>query len=290
MNKVLLDTDIGSDIDDALCLAYLLSHPQCELLGVTTVSGQAKLRAEMADAMCKAWGKDIPVFPGAEKPLLGESRQPQAPQAAALGDWPRANDFPQGKAVQFLRDTIRANPGEVDLLAIGPLTNIGLLFALDPEIPALLKSLWLMCGHFGFREGRYAEWNALNDPVAAAIVYAARPEDHCSVGLDVTCQCVLDAERARKYFKQIKTFGPAQDFIEVWFSSVPNVTFHDPLTAACIFNRELCRFVHGNIEVELTSPKLSGMTHWEESETGAHKAAADVSPERFFEEYFSVVK
>lgn len=62
--KILLDTDIGSDIDDALCLAYLLAKPECELLGITTVSGEADKRAMMASAMCKIAGKHIPNRPG----------------------------------------------------------------------------------------------------------------------------------------------------------------------------------------------------------------------------------
>ena len=58
--KVLFDTDIGTDIDDAVCLAYLLAQPACELLGITTVSGEPTKRAMLASALCQAAGKDIP--------------------------------------------------------------------------------------------------------------------------------------------------------------------------------------------------------------------------------------
>ena len=68
--KILLDTDIGNDIYDAICLAYLLSQPECELLGVTTVTAQPERRAMMVSAMCKAAGREIPIFPGAEAPGL----------------------------------------------------------------------------------------------------------------------------------------------------------------------------------------------------------------------------
>ena len=57
MEKILLDTDIGGDIDDAICLAYLLKEPQCELLGITTVCGESEKRAAIADAICQAAGK-----------------------------------------------------------------------------------------------------------------------------------------------------------------------------------------------------------------------------------------
>ena len=79
MTKLLLDTDIGSDIDDAVCLAYLLAQKECELLGVTTVTGEAVKRAMMADAMCQVAGREVPILPGLEAPLLIASRQPHAP-------------------------------------------------------------------------------------------------------------------------------------------------------------------------------------------------------------------
>src|SRR5437660_515159 len=81
-------------------------------------------------------------------PWLGQQRQPSAPQAAALGRWRHAPDFPRAEAVSFLRQTIRAHPGEVILLATGPLTNVAALFAMDEAIPSLLKGLVLMCGMF----------------------------------------------------------------------------------------------------------------------------------------------
>jgi inosine-uridine nucleoside N-ribohydrolase len=86
--KILLDTDIGSDIDDAVCLAYLLAHPDAELIGITTVTGEADRRAMMASAQCRVAGKSIPIYPGARKPLLIDTIQGQAQQAAALTRWP----------------------------------------------------------------------------------------------------------------------------------------------------------------------------------------------------------
>ena len=143
--KILLDTDIGSDIDDAICLAYLLAHPESELLGITTVTGQAEKRAALASVLCQAAGKEIPIFPGCEKPILVPQKQPQAPQAEVLKNWPHQERFPCGQAAEFLRQTIRNHPGEITLLTIGPLTNIGLLFSVDREIPLLLKKLVMMC-------------------------------------------------------------------------------------------------------------------------------------------------
>jgi len=291
--KVLLDTDIGSDIDDAICLAYLLANPDCDLLGITTVSGEAQRRAMMASALCRAAGADVPVYPGAECPLLVEQAQPTAPQANALGRWDHQTDFPRCQAVEFLRRTIRSHPGEVVLLSIGPLTNLALLFATDREVPSLLKALVMMCGVFTHRMPNTApaEWNAAGDPHATAIVYRANAPVHRSVGLDVTRQVTMDAAEVRQRFRAAGgLLRPVLDFAEVWFGGGRNVvTFHDPLAAATLFDPGVCGFERGAVEVELTSPRLLGMTHWRAGGDDApHEVALTVDPQRFFNHYFSV--
>jgi inosine-uridine nucleoside N-ribohydrolase len=290
--KILLDTDIGSDIDDAVCLAYLLARPNCELLGITTVSGEPNERAMMASAQCKAAGKSVPIYPGAAEPLIVPSRQPRAPQAAALARWDHETTFPQGEAIEFLRQTIRQHPREVTLLAIGPLTNIALLFRTDPEIPALLKSLVMMGGLFdpartrNWRGGKW-EWNIYCDPHAAAIVYRTPIQAHRSVGLDVTTQVTMDAPQVRERF-QTKLLQPVLDFAEVWFKDAERITFHDPLAATTVFNDAICSFEHGDVSVELHDPDDFAVTKWTPEPDGRHEVATTVDGERFFDEYFSV--
>ncbi len=288
--KVLFDTDIGTDIDDAVCLAYLLAQPLCELLGITTVSGEATRRAMLASALCEAAGKDVPIYPGAEDPLLIAQRQPKAQQADALEDWPHRNEFPDGAAIEFLRKTVRAHPGEVTLLAVGPLTNIGLLFRTDPEIPCLLKSLVLMCGQFfGRAPGRRpAEWNASCDPHAAAIVYRSAVARHRSHGLDVTQQVRMSANEVRMRF-QAPLLQPVAAFAEVFFARRDEITFHDPLAATTIFDDAICTFARGDVQVELADAQLAGRTNWEAGDAaGRHQVADTVDPARFFVHYFSV--
>lgn len=69
MEKVILDTDIGGDIDDAICLAYLLKEPQCELVGITTVCGEPEKRAAVADAICRVAEKQIPIVAGLDSTM-----------------------------------------------------------------------------------------------------------------------------------------------------------------------------------------------------------------------------
>jgi purine nucleosidase len=288
--KVLFDTDIGSDIDDAVALAYLLAQAECELLGITTVTGEAVRRAQLASALCLAAGQDIPIYPGREAPLLVRPLQPLAPQAAALGRWRHMTDFPRGEAVAFLRQTIRAHPGEVTLLATGPLTNVAALFALDEEIPSLLKGLVLMCGMFASRhkDGGLLEWNAMLDPHAAAIVYRSAVRLHRSIGLDVTEKVTMAAGEVRQRF-QAPRLLPVLDFAEVWFQDRPLVTFHDPLAATTLFDADVCGFERGQVEIELATERLAGLTRWKPASDGPHEVALRVDPEGFFKHYFSVV-
>lgn len=287
---ILFDTDIGSDIDDAVALAYLLREPRCELVGITTVSGEARERARLADAVCRAAGReDVPIYAGVEQPLLVAQRQPAAAQQAVLPRWPHREAFAANEAVPFLRQAIRARPGELTLLAVGPFTNVGALFAMDPEVPRLLKRLVVMGGSFTTRTpgaGR-TEWNAGTDPHATAVLFRAPVPEVTAFGLDVTLRCALPAAECRERMR-----GGPLDVVaamaEVWFSKARQIVFHDPLAAVALFEPELCRYARGQVEVELASSRVAGMTHWTEDTSGPHQIAVEVDRERFFERYFSV--
>ena len=290
MTKVLLDTDIGTDVDDAVCLAYLLAHPDCELLGITTVTGEAEKRASLASVLCQFAGKDIPIYPGAEDPMQGEQRQKIAQQAAVLPRWPHKTDFPDGQAVDFLARTIRSHPGEVTLLTVGPLTNAGLLFSEYPDVANLLAGLVMMGGNFdesGPQASRI-EWNVAGDPLASEVVYGTRICLHRSLGLNVTQQVVMLAEDVREKFTT-PLLLPVLDMAEVWFAQFyPSITFHDPLAAATIFESDLCTYQHGTATVDMVNEP--GKTTWQPSGPNApHEVALTVDVARYFDHYFRVV-
>ncbi len=290
--KLILDTDIGSDIDDAVCLAYLLRQPRCELLGITTVSGEPERRAMLADAICRAAGRtDIPIHSGASDPLLVQPRQPKAPQADVLSNWAHSSEYRPNTGVAFLRDTIRSNPGKITLLTIGPLTNIALLFKLDPEIPKLLKSVVMMIGTFSHpfdRVRRPVEWNAYLDPHAAAIVFNTPELRSTSIGLDVTTQCTMEAGECRRKLKG-GALEVVRDAAEVWFKRAPILTFHDPLAATAIFEPDVMTYRHGRVSVELQSDTLAGMTVWDgEDKAQLHTIAVEVDSDAFFQDFFTI--
>lgn len=283
---LLLDTDIGSDIDDAICLTYLLAEPRCELLGVTSVTGRPRERAMLADALCRAAGReDVPIFSGCDVPLLYEQKQPQAPQAEVLTRWAHRDDFAAYEAVGFLRRTIRSRPGEVTLLTIGPLTNVGLLFAVDPEVPAMLKRLVMMGGYYF--PGDQGEWNTSGDPLASALVFGAQVPELTAYGLDVTLKCTLPPDECRRRF-QGGPFEVVKEMAEVWFGHAEQITFHDPLAAACVFEPDLCTYRTGRVRMELERKDAYGVTLFEQETEGPHRVAAAVNAERFFKHYFEV--
>jgi purine nucleosidase len=292
--KVLLDTDIGTDIDDAVCLAYLLANRRCDLLGITTVTGEADKRAMLASALCRRAGKDIPIFPGSTQPLLLPQRQKIAQQAAALGNWPHDTDFPRGEAVEFMRRTIRRYPGEVVLLTIAPLTNVGLLFSVDPEIPSLLKGLVMMCGRFldpppdGYGP---IEWNAVVDAHATSIVYSSPVRLHRSVGLDVTSRVRMTRDEFRSTFRDVTLVAPVLDWAEIWFNDWPGTTYHDPLAAATIFEPSLCTYQTGRAGIDLAEGDTFGLTRWYPQGDGTpHEVAVSVDSPGFFHHCVSVIK
>ena len=290
MTKVLLDTDIGTDVDDAVCLAYLLSHPDCELLGITTVTGEPEKRASLASILCQMAGRDIPIYPGAERPMRGEQRQPLAQQAAALPRWPHQTDFPKGRAVDFLAETIRLHPGEVTLLSIGPLTNIGLLFSQHPDVAELLAGFVMMGGNFGETgpEPERIEWNVAGDLLASDIVYKTPVRLHRSLGLNVTQRVMMSDNEVRDRYTA-PLLRPVLDMAEIWFKGFyPFITYHDPLAAAVIFEPDLCLYRQGTVNLDTSAEP--GKTHWQLGEPDApHQVAVEVDVDRYFEHFFNIV-
>lgn len=286
--KVIFDTDIGSDIDDAVALSYLLAQPRCELLGITTVSGQPIERAKLASAICKTAGLDVPIIPGNENRLDGPTRQPEVPQTSVLPNWPHETEFTSKSAVDFMAETISANPGEVTLLAVGPMTNVAGLFTRHPEVAGQLKSLHMMIGRFSDRpELPASEWNAHCDPAAALAVYATEAPNHTSIGLDVTHQVVMDSKQVKEHF-QHPLLKPVYEMSEVWFSARDTLKFHDPLAAVTLFEDSICGHENGTVTVRRTNSRSDGETVWEPNANGPHRVATTVDAACFFDSYFSV--
>lgn len=308
--KILLDFDIGTEIDDAIAQAYLLANPACDLVGITTSCGEAIKRAELASMVCLAAGRpDIPIHSGCEQPLLVEQMEKYAPQARVLDKWPHATGFKPNTAIPFMQKIIRDNPGEITILATAPLTNLGALFAIDPEIPSLLGGLMMLCGsptHHRYdtvTEGLSAmdrddivrilssqgilENNSIVDPHSTHLVYRAPIKNHYTVGNNCSSVPVMTPREAEDTFKH-PILKAVMAIAGEWFKDEPRVSFHDPLSAVCLFHDDVCTFERGKIWVELDSKMLGGFTYWRPDPNGPHHVAMSVNKDRFFQHLFEV--
>ena len=285
---ILLDTDIGSDVDDAIALAYLLAQPRCDLLGITTVTGDVRQRAACADAVCRAAGKhDIPIRTGNSDPLGPGPGQPDVPHYGAIERRVRDAVY-ESDAVGFMRHAIRSRPGEVVLLSVGPFTNVAALFASDPDVSGVLRGYVSMGGTFP--DATVADWNIQVDPVAAVISYRWAPDGHLSVGLDVTRRLQLSAEEAREAFAS-PGLEPVREMADVYLAEQkPFITLHDPLAAAVIFSPNLCQYAVGTVEVALdANQEGSGITHFREGHSTTDRITIEVNLDRAKNEVLSVL-
>ena len=175
--KVVLDTDIGTDIDDAWALGYLLRSTSLDLLGVTVSDGDTAARARLACKLLHRMGRtDVPVAVGRRTAAVPPDRIDF--QFAWSEDF-RAYAPVPASAVDFLADVIHRNPHEVTLVAVGPLHNLGDLLRTHPDVVPLVKRVVLMSGSIGastFSPVAVPEWNVkLAIPEAQAVYAAAWP-------------------------------------------------------------------------------------------------------------------
>src|SRR5258708_22705458 len=167
VNKVIIDTDIGDDVDDAFALALAVKSPELQILGITTAFGDTETRSKIADRFLAEVGPvDTPLLAG--KPTEAKSPLTQRRYAEG-GHFAKSS---HGDAVDFLLEQIRRYPGEITLIAIGPLMNVGAAIDRDATTFRKPKRLILMggCiqrgyGYLGYTApvGAMAEWNILND-------------------------------------------------------------------------------------------------------------------------------
>jgi purine nucleosidase len=245
--KVILDTDIGTDVDDCLALAALLGSPEVELVGVTCVYGDVGLRARMVRKLLRLAGRsEVPVYGGLESPLLGV-RPVFWPGHEGVGLLEREDDslVPEAEhAVDALLRMTQEQPGEIHLIAIGPLGNIALAIRRDPAFLDRLASFTVMGGVFrgpGRWNMRSNEHNIVSDPEAAQIVFGANPS--CTlVPLDVTLQTVIrPADVARIRAASTPFREAVADQIERYprFQDLGYTYLHDPLAVALLLDSSL---------------------------------------------------
>jgi len=194
--KAILDTDIGSDVDDCYAVACAVRHPGLEVVAITTEHDPDLARARLVHKLLSALGKDdIPVYPGHNKP--GE------PPKYAYAEWGEEDDYvaPEETAPEIIARLASQRPGELALIAIGPQTNIAAALEIDPELPRKITRFVAMAGSYkiGYNSAAEpsAEWNVVQD-IAAAKAVAAAGFEYTLVGLDVCGRIVPTAEQMER--------------------------------------------------------------------------------------------
>ena len=280
--RISLDCDPGHD--DALAL--LLAAKHCDLLGATTVSGNAPLTDTTRNALMtlQIAGLDIPVYAGAARPLIEEAKHaPDIHGESGLGGpvLPELTREPASRdAVRFIVDTVRQTD-DVWLVAVGPLTNVALALREAPDITARLAGISIMGGSTGpGNRTPTAEFNIWADPEAAQVVFGSGvPLIMC--GLNVTHQfMILEADVARIRALNNPTALFAADLLGFYGQAYADAFFgraegplHDPCAVLALTHPELFEFTPRHVTVELRGEHTRGMTVVDERGNRARDAA-----------------
>jgi purine nucleosidase len=270
--KIIYDTDPG--VDDAMALYFALAHPGLDVVGITTTFGNVTVEQAAANALylsALAGYAHIPVAKGVAAPLVKPSEAPPdfihgrdglGNQPTRHGVTSRALDPRSG--AQFIVDMARAHPGEITLVAVGPLGNVCAALRLEPALPQLLREVVVMGGTVAEpgNVSPVAEANIWNDPHAAEQVFAAG-FNLTMVGLDVTHRVVtelslFDAMARHHQHPAIDTLRHAVAFYADFYTGV-----HASIQRKGCFAHDLLAFVY------VVAPQLF------ETERGVVRVALD---------------
>lgn len=256
MKKIIIDTDIGDDIDDAFAIALAARLKDVELVGVTTVFRNTEARAQLAERLLKTLGASVPVYAGEAKPYQEPVRlfERDGGEDALPCQWEEAYATPvTGGAVEFLKECAAAYGKELTIVAIGPMTNVARAIE---RYPAEMKGTGRIVSMGGSFTKFMPEWNYLCDPEAAdAVIRSGIP--FYAVGLDVTLTCPLEAGLMEKFASSPKEENKLLTlWLGRWFDyfHFEKSVMHDPLAVASVVS-DVCTFEKRCVEVDLTDAR-----------------------------------
>jgi inosine-uridine nucleoside N-ribohydrolase len=284
---IILDTDPGlgepgSDIDDGLAIALALRSPELEVLGLTIVNGNvdAITGTDVARRLVERLGvPDLPVALGATQPLRRDIAQLRASFEAVLpAGRPTAQREPLGPnrpehAADFLTSTVAQRPGQVVVIAIGPMTNLALAIQRDPSFAGNVRELVLMAGSattYAQNVTVVGDFNSYVDPEALDTVVRSGARIRM-VGLDQTSQVILTRDDAAILRSGVDPFGRwAAECADAWIDylgqAFPNrpehrtgCFLHDPLVVAAVTHPDLLTWQEACVAVETTSDLARGL-------------------------------
>ena len=264
--SILIDTDIGDDVDDALAIALALRSPEIKIKAITTVFKNTAERARLAQALLDTFGETkIPVYEGSGRPIIHEVETEEIPCQCKVVDYLNYHKRPD-HAADVIIQTLKEDPDTI-IAAMGPLTNIALAILKAPEIMKE-ASIYLMGGAYGTAE---AEWNVFCDPEAASVVFRSGAKLKV-FPLDVTVGCRLEEKDLSKICRcQGKEAAFLMKLIEAWQQATGyGVTLHDVLVIAELASPDFVQYDPKKVVVELH---------------GEFTRASTIAKESFFKTY-----
>ncbi len=253
--KLIIDTDIGDDIDDAFALALALSSHHLQILGVTTAWGDTDLRARLVERLLKQTGhENIPVAVGPKTPPVSPFTQASWAEAfpTPAKEWPNAIDF--------ILDAIRRNPGQITLISLAPLSNVSALMERDPGTFRKLKRVVMMGGSIrrGYGDlgylpdrGPVAEYNVKADiPAAKELFRSGVPID--MMPLDSTQLKLDEFMRATLFGQHTPSTDALDELYQQWVAFPPNLTptLYDAMAVAVVMDPSLCPAIPMRIHID----------------------------------------
>jgi len=279
MKNILIDTDIGDDIDDALAIGFALSCPEVCVKAITTVYGDTETRAKLVLKLLRLFNReDIPVGVGIKKSLFGKEDARPINQAAVLDEKEVLPAPSRHNAVDLIIS--KANScKDLIIVSIGALTNIAT--ALVKETNLAKKTRLIMMG--GVVNSQQAEYNVSCDPEAARIVLESGIEV-LMVSLDVTMRCQLRQEELDNLANRgLPSTELLMDMVKAWQRSSGNTypVLHDPLAIAVAFDQSLVEMEPRKVNVEIRGEFTRGFTIASKSKISNVQVCLDVDAIRF---------
>ena len=279
LTPILLDTDIGTDIDDAFALTLVMRSPELELLGVTTVSGDTAARARLAAKLL--WESGFQFVPVA----AGKPGKPLPQEQTRWADGFSSPQIRQEPALDLLKAEIERRPGKITLLAIGPLTNVAELIEREPATASKLKRIALMGGSIAHGYGQAlepaAEYNIASDPKAAQAVFSSGIPI-LMAPLDATAMLEMGPAARQRVFTHLTTLTDSLTILyHLWNKPAP--ILFDPMAVALLIEPDLCETKDLTIRVD-----AKGFTRVGRGKPNA-TVALKTNPRRFFGFYLGRV-
>ena len=261
--KVIIDTDIGDDIDDAFAL-LLAMKLNFEIVGITTVFENTDQRARITKKLLKSFGngyENVPVYAGVKTPLAENVEDYPTPCQYTPdldADEYRADSENEDDAIDFIINSCHKYGNELTVIALGPFTNIAKVIMRDREALTLVKDVVIMGGAY-FKQ--YADWNVMCDVEAAKFMFENLSGIHC-IGADVTHRLRLslgDDARVSVYRGDDAT-GYVCKLYKLWKRSRGSIgVLHDPLAVYYALNRDICKMEEACVGL-ITSGIARGLT------------------------------